>query len=80
MPQIPWLAFSFCRLARFGPCVGVVDFLIPAPVLAVFHRLPKASPPPTEGLAAGFEKLVADEGVGRLPPRAAGFEPVVGVG
>ena len=38
-------------LARFGPAAGAA-FLIPAPALALDHRLPKASSEEDFGLAA----------------------------
>lgn len=52
-------------------------FLIPAPVLALDQMLPKASPPLEDGLAAGFEKLAVEAGVGR-PPVEAGVEEGAG--
>ena len=53
------MAFSLAKLARFGPCAPVADFLMPAPALAVDHKLPKASPPPVAeaGLAPGLAEL-----------------------
>ena len=59
---MPALAFSFARLAKFGPWLdGVVVFLIPAPALAEDHREPNASPPDeAEDFAAGFAKELLD--------------------
>jgi hypothetical protein len=64
-PQIPALAFSFASWPRAGPCVGVLDFLIPT--LAVDHSEPNASPPAEDDLAAtGFadEFIVEAAGCG----------------
>lgn len=63
-PQIWFVAFSLCIAARPGPALlGVEDFLIPAPALAVDHSEPKTSPPDDEAFAAGLEKLF----VGAIP-------------
>ena len=60
-PQIWVDAFSLCIAARPGPAlVGVADFLIPAPALAVDHSEPKASPPDEEAFTAGLEKLFVE--------------------
>ena len=58
-PHIPWLAFSFAMLARFGPALlGVLVFLIPAVELAVDQRLLNASPPGGLAPPAGLLVLV----------------------
>ena len=60
-PHIWVDAFSLCIAARPGPAlVGVADFLIPAPALAVDHNEPKASPPDDEAFTAGLEKLFVE--------------------
>ena len=60
-PQIWVDAFSLCIAAKPGPAlVGVADFLIPAPALAVDHSEPKASPPDDEAFTAGLEKLFVE--------------------
>lgn len=67
MFQIPWLAFSLCKAARFGPWLpGVEAFLMPAPALAVDQRLPKASPLLEDLGERGLEEALGlDERVGR---------------
>ena len=60
-PQIWVDAFSLCIAARPGPAlVGVEDFLIPAPALAVDHSEPNTSPPDDKAFAAGLEKLFVE--------------------
>lgn len=70
--KAPWLlaagaphiwvdAFSLCIAARPGPALlGVEDFLIPAPALAVDQSEPKTSPPDVITFAAGLEKLFVE--------------------
>lgn len=80
-PQIPALAFSLARLAKFGPWLdGVFVFLIPAPALAEDHSEPKASPPEeAEDLATGLVKELLDWSNGFGPRADVGFA-VLGTG
>lgn len=62
VPQIPALAFSLARLARFGPWfVEVLDFLMPAPALAVDQREPNASLLEEADLVGGLVLVVVEE-------------------
>ena len=68
--QIPAVAFSLARLARFGPWFpDVVVFLKPAVALAVDHNELKASPP--EEVKA-FAVGLAMELAGCFAPRIEG--------
>ena len=58
---MPCAAFSFAMLARLGPCAPAAGFAMPAPALAVDHKLPKASPPADAGLAPGLVVKVEPE-------------------
>lgn len=51
VPQMPAWLCALAILARSGPFCDVAVLFTPALVLAVLHRLPKASPPPP---CAGF--------------------------